>query len=457
MYVEDTIAAISTPVGEGGIGVIRVSGPDAPALARRLVRRGNENGDFESHRFYYGAVTDPDTADIVDEVMAVLMRAPRSYTREDVLEIQCHGGYLVTRRVLDAVLRSGARLAEPGEFTRRAFLNGRLDLVQAEAIMEVIRSKTEAALSLAQHQREGRLSERLGAVQGDLRHGLALIEAFIDFPEEEVDPAAQVEIEAKVREALGRIEELLDGFDEGRVLREGVSVLIAGKPNVGKSSLLNTLLQEMRAIVTSVPGTTRDIIEEVVNVRGLPLRMLDTAGIRETEDVVEQEGVRRTLEKIPQADLILFVLDGSRPFDDNDQMILDALTGRRSIVVVNKSDLPGVLRIPAGLNEVSTVGISTATGAGIDDLRAAIFDTFIHGRAIDSREYVALSLARHRDALEKARGRIAVFLANLAAGQDLEILAVDLRDALEAVGEVTGETTPDDILDMIFQRFCIGK
>jgi tRNA modification GTPase len=457
MYVEDTIAAIGTPVGEGGIGVIRVSGPDAPAIARRIVRLRSENGDFESHRFYYGAVLDPDTVDTVDEVMAVLMRAPRSYTREDVLEIQCHGGYLVTRRVLDAVLRSGARLAEPGEFTRRAFLNGRIDLVQAEAIIDVIRSKTEAALSLAQHQREGRLSERLNALQGDLRHGLALIEAFIDFPEEEVDPSAQGEIKAKVREALCRIEELLDGFDEGRVLREGVSVLIAGKPNVGKSSLLNTLLQEMRAIVTSVPGTTRDIIEEVVNVRGLPLRMLDTAGIRETEDIVEQEGVRRTLEKIPQADLILFVLDGSRPFDDNDQMILDALTGRRSIVVVNKSDLPGLLRLPVELDGANIVGISTATGTGIDDLRVAIFDTFIHGRAIDSREYVALSQARHRDALEKARRRIDVFLDNLAGGQELEILAVDLRDALEAVGEVTGETTPDDILDMIFQRFCIGK
>ncbi|GLI38016.1 tRNA uridine-5-carboxymethylaminomethyl(34) synthesis GTPase MnmE [Geobacter hydrogenophilus] len=457
MYVEDTIAAIGTPVGEGGIGVIRVSGPDAPAIARRIVRRGNENGDFESHRFYYGMVMDPDTADSVDEVMAVLMVSPRSYTREDVLEIQCHGGYLVTRRVLDAVLRCGARLAEPGEFTRRAFLNGRIDLVQAEAVIDVIRSKTEAALSLAQHQREGRLSERLDAVQGSLRHGLALIEAFIDFPEEEVDSATQGEIEARAREALARIDELLDGFDEGRVLREGVSVLIAGKPNVGKSSLLNTLLREKRAIVTSVPGTTRDIIEEVVNVRGLPLRMLDTAGIRETEDIVEQEGVRLTLEKIPQADLILFVLDGSRPYDDDDRMILDALAGRRSIVVVNKSDLPASLCLPGDLEGVRNVPISTATGAGIDDLREAIFDTFIHGHAIDSREYVALSQARHRDALEKARGRIVVFLENLAVGHELEILAVDLRDALDAVGEVTGETTPDDILDMIFQRFCIGK
>ncbi|RNC67688.1 MAG: tRNA uridine-5-carboxymethylaminomethyl(34) synthesis GTPase MnmE [Desulfuromonadales bacterium] len=456
MYTEDTIAAISTPVGEGGIGIIRVSGPASGAIARRIVRHAM-NGDLESHRFCYGSVIDPSTGDTVDEVMVVLMRAPRSFTREDVLEIQCHGGYLVTRRVLDAVLACGVRLAEPGEFTLRAFLNGRIDLVQAEAVIDVIRSKTEAALSLAQHQREGRLSERLGTVRDGLRHALALVEAFIDFPEDDVDPAAQAEIEAKSRQALGLIRELLSGFDEGRVLREGVSVLIAGKPNVGKSSLLNTLLQEKRSIVTSVPGTTRDIIEEVVNVKGLPLRMLDTAGIRETEDIVEREGVRLTLEKIPQADLVLFVLDGGRPFDDDDRMLLDALEGKRFIVVVNKSDLVLHLELPASLAGVTQVAISTATGEGIVDLREAVFQAFIHGVAIDSREYVALSQSRHWDALAKAQECIQTFLANLAASQTLELLAVDLKDALHAVGEVTGETTPDDVLDLIFQRFCIGK
>ncbi|AJE04754.1 tRNA uridine-5-carboxymethylaminomethyl(34) synthesis GTPase MnmE [Geobacter pickeringii] len=456
MYVEDTIAAISTPVGEGGVGIIRVSGPDSSAIARRIVRRSTD-GDFESHRFYYGSVVDPATGLDIDEAMAVLMKAPRSYTREDVLEIQCHGGYLVTRRVLDAVLRCGARLAEPGEFTRRAFLNGRIDLVQAEAIIDVIRSKTDAALSLAQHQREGRLSGRIGAIQGDLRHALALVEAYIDFPEDEVDRASFAEIDSRSRGAFAAIEELLAGFDEGRVLREGVSVVIAGKPNVGKSSLLNTLLQEKRAIVTSVPGTTRDIIEEVVNVRGLPLRILDTAGVRDSEDLVEREGVRLTLERIPQADLVLVVLDGSRPLDADDRTIFEAVAGRRSIVVVNKSDLPRAFdRFPQAL-ERAAVEISAATGAGIPELRELIFDTFIHGRAIDSREYVALSQARHRDALAAARERIAAFLANLSRGENLEILAVDLKDALHAVGEVTGETTPDDILDLIFQRFCVGK
>lgn len=456
MYVEDTIAAISTPVGEGGVGIIRVSGPDSSAIARRIVKRATD-GDLESHRFCYGAVVEPETGEVVDEAMVVLMRGPRSYTREDVLEIQCHGGYLVTRRVLELVLGCGARLAEPGEFTKRAFLNGRLDLVQAEAVIDVIRSKTEAALSLAQHQREGRLSARIGAVRDDLRHALALVEAFIDFPDEEIDAAAGRDIEARVLAARAEIDRLLAGFDEGRALREGVSVLIAGKPNVGKSSLLNTILREKRAIVTSVPGTTRDIIEEVVNVRGLPLRMLDTAGIRDTGDIVEQEGVRLALERIPQADLILFVLDASRPLDADDRMILDALAGRLFIVVVNKSDLPRLLELPDSLAGAQTVPISTLDGSGIDELREAVFQTFVHGGAIDSREYVALSQARHRDALVKARRHLGSFTDNLGAGQTLELLAVDLRDALSAVGEVTGETTPDDVLDLIFQRFCIGK
>lgn len=456
MYVEDTIAAISTAAGEGGVGIIRVSGPDAPSIANRVFRRGS-NGDFESHRFYYGTVFDPATGEDVDEAMAVLMVRPRSYTREDVLEIQCHGGYLVTRRVLELVLAAGARLAEPGEFTRRAFLNGRIDLVQAEAIIDVIRAKTDAALTLAQHQRQGRLSMRLDLVMNELRQALALVEAFIDFPEDDIDHEAQNALTDHARRANETVEELIAGFDEGRVLRDGVAVLITGKPNVGKSSLLNTLLKERRAIVTSVPGTTRDIIEEVVNIRGLPLRMIDTAGIRETEDVVEMEGVRLTLEKIPEADLVLLVIDGSRPFDDDDRMILAALDGKRLILVDNKSDLPRVARLPDALSHVPTVTVSTVHGTGIDELRDVIFQTFIHGAAIDSREYVAISRVRHRDLLSRCKRHLAAFMQGLASDFTLELLAMELRDALAAVGEVTGETTPDDILDVIFDRFCIGK
>jgi tRNA modification GTPase len=385
------------------------------------------------------------------------MRAPRSYTREDVLEIQCHGGWLVVERILALVLREGARLAEPGEFTKRAFLNGRIDLVQAEAIIDVIRSKTEAALALAQHQRMGLLSRRFAVVRERLVNALALIEAHIDFPEEEIGTLTTAEIARLAGEAGTEIAELLAGFNEGKVLREGVSVLIAGKPNVGKSSLLNTLLREKRAIVTSVPGTTRDIIEEVVNIGGLPVRMLDTAGVRRTSDPVEQEGVNLTLERIPRADLVLFMVDASRPFDGEDAMLLDVLVSCRLIVVKNKIDLADIARLPTVLSGREAVSISTRTGQGIDLLRTAIHDAFLRGAATDGREYVALSQARHRDALAKAHAALSRFSASLAAGAALELLAWEIREALHAIGEVTGEATPDEVLDLIFSQFCIGK
>ena len=456
MYKEDTIAAISTPSGEGGIGIVRVSGPEAPALAARLIRFSGSGG-LQSHRFSYGTLIDPATGETVDEVMAVLMRAPRSYTREDLLEIQCHGGSLLVQQVLGMVLRQGARLAEPGEFTRRAFLNGRLDLVQAEAVIDLIRGKTEAALSLAQHQREGLLSRKLGEIRSRLVTARALVEAHIDFPEEDIDPSELEQIRESVAGVITDVALLIDGFSAGRVLREGVSVLIAGKPNVGKSSLLNTLLREKRAIVTAIPGTTRDLIEEIVNIRGLPVRLMDTAGIRMTSDPVEEEGVRLARERLGSADLVLFVVDGSRPADGDDRLILDDLSGRPYLLVRNKSDLPHLLTPPEGTVPLADLRISTLTGEGIDALLAAIHDCFLKGEAIDSREYVALSRARHRDALLECRARLEQFLRNASSGGDLELLAIDLRDALSALGAVTGETTPDEILDVIFSSFCIGK
>lgn len=456
MYRHDTIAAISTPVGEGGIGIVRVSGPDVLPLVRQVIRRSTD-GDFESHRFYYGMLIDPLCGDAVDEVLAVVMKKPHSYTREDVLEIQCHGGYLVTRRVLDVVLGCGVRLAEPGEFTRRAFLNGRIDLVQAEAVIELIRSKTETSLALARHQYEGRLSSQLHQVRDSVRYVLALLEAFVDFPEEEIDPVHYRDIDSTARSALQLVGDLIAGFAEGKVLRDGVSVLIAGKPNVGKSSLLNTLVQEKRAIVTSIPGTTRDIIEEVVSVRGLPVKVLDTAGVRSTSDPVEREGVQRALERIPLADLILLILDRSRPLDEDDRLLFEAVAGHRYLVVLNKVDQSPCLELPACLNGAEVVSISTLTGEGIDALRVAIFSQFMLGKAVDSREYVVVSQVRHRDALLRAERHLKQFLDNLDAGFAPELLSVDLRDVLGALGEVTGETTPDDVLDIIFQRFCIGK
>lgn len=456
MYVQDTIAAICTPLGEGGIGVIRVSGPDSGRIAADIFRKQRDGG-LISHRFSYGAIVDPAVGDTLDEAMVVLMRAPRTYTREDVLEIQCHGGCLVVQKILDLVLRRGARLAAPGEFTKRAFLNGRIDLVQAEAVIDVIRSKTDAALALAQHQRTGILSRRIAASRERLVHALALIEAHIDFPEEEIGASTIAEFARLAGEAKSEVDDLLSGFGEGRVLRDGVSVLIAGKPNVGKSSLLNTFLREKRAIVTSVPGTTRDIIEEVVNIGGLPVRMLDTAGVRLTADLVEQEGVNLTLERIPLADLVLFVVDGSRKFDDEDAMLLSVLGNCKVIVVLNKCDLSALLCLPPACDGWETVSISTKTGQGIEELKKAIRTAFLHGTATDSREYVALSQARHRDAMENAQAALVRFEEILAAGAALELLAWEIQEALHAVGEVTGETTPDEVLDLIFSRFCIGK
>ncbi len=456
MYIADTIAAISTPVGEGGIGIVRISGPDALPIAERLFSR-RTSGGFQSHRFYYGDIRHPASGELLDEGFCVFMRAPNSFTREDVVEIHCHGGYLLVQKVLACVQLEGARLAAPGEFTRRAFLNGRIDLLQAESVIDIIRGKTDAALSLAQHQREGVLSRTIGDCRQRLVQALALLEAYVDFPEDEIEGFDHEQIVTLVNGAHDTVATLLATYEEGRVLRDGVSVLIAGKPNVGKSSLLNTLLREKRAIVTAVPGTTRDMIQEVINIGGLPVTLIDTAGVRESGDPVEQEGVRLTLSAIPRADLVIFLLDASRPFDEDDRQILAALAGKRCLVVCNKADLSPVIQLPVELAATSCLSISTKSGEGIEALKESIALEFLHGHAVDSREYVALSRARHRDALVNAAAALVQFTGNHAAGLPPEILAIDLRDALAAIGEVTGETTPDEVLDLIFSQFCVGK
>lgn len=456
MYIHDTIAAICTPIGEGGIGVIRISGDKAREIGSRIFSYKTDGG-FESHRFYYGSIIEPADCSVLDEAMVVYMQSPRSYTFEDVLEIHCHGGPLVMKRVLGLVLRHGARMADPGEFTRRAFLNGRIDLVQAEAVIDIIRGKTDSALSLAQHQREGLLSRQMSDIRELIIRALTLVEAHIDFPEDEIGSDASAEIRGAVAEAAARVNGLLDGFEEGRSLREGVSVLIAGKPNVGKSSLLNTLLKQKRAIVTDQPGTTRDFIEEVVNIGGLPVRLLDTAGICETENAIEKEGVQLALNRISSADLILFMLDVSRPFDSDDVRIEKELDGKKAIVILNKCDLADEIVLPDSIRTKSIIRLSTRTGEGVDDLLLAVRDQFLHGKAVDSREYAAISNVRHRDALEKCAMALMQFAENEANGSVQEIGAVDLRDALHAIGDITGETTPDEVLDRIFQRFCVGK
>lgn len=455
MYIRDTIAAVSTPPGNGGIGIIRVSGDQAAAVGNTIFKPVYDGG-LVSHRFSFGTIFDTVTGERVDEAMAVYMRAPRSYTREDVLELHCHGGWLVVERVLGLVLSCGIRLADPGEFTRRAFLNGRIDLIQAESVMDIIASKSEAALQLAQRQREGVLSRRIDEVRVCLLRGLALVEAYIDFPDDDLGATDLDAILASVGEARGIIADLLSTFEEGRVMRDGISVLIVGKPNAGKSSLLNRLLNENRAIVTHIPGTTRDIIEETVNFEGLSVRLLDTAGIRDTDDLVEREGIGRALAKIPLADLVLAVFDASREFSPEDQLILDALVGCRTIAVLNKSDLPRRFILPDVERFAAIVTIAALQGEGVDLLRQTVCKQFLHSYAQDSREFVALSRARHRDALVSAEQQLRQFSDGLR-DRNLELLALDLRGALQAVGSVTGQTATDEVLDLIFSSFCIGK
>ncbi|NVN89226.1 MAG: tRNA uridine-5-carboxymethylaminomethyl(34) synthesis GTPase MnmE [Desulfuromonadales bacterium] len=456
MYIRDTIAAVSTPPGSGGIGIIRVSGEMASGIGATIFKPVC-NGGLESHRFCYGTIVDDLSGVTIDEAMAVIMRSPHSYTREDVLELHCHGGMLVVEQVLSLVLRAGARLADPGEFTRRAFLNGRIDLIQAEAVMDIIGAQTDAALQMAQRQRSGALSLRISETRDLLLHALALIEAYIDFPEDDLGTTDFSTISSLVCQASSLLNQLIAGFDEGRILREGISVLIIGKPNAGKSRLLNRLLNENRAIVTHIPGTTRDIIEETINLGGLAVRLLDTAGIRHTMDIIEQEGINRALEKIPQADLVLFVLDGSRPFDREDQLIIDALQGRSVIAVVNKSDIPCVIDLPDFFSTLPLLHISAETGEGVEFLKDSIRSCFISTHTLDNREFVALSRARHRDVLRSAESSLQRIIGALASACCLELLSIDLRDALAAVGSVTGQVTNDELLDHIFSSFCIGK
>lgn len=451
-----TIIAPATPPGEGGVGIIRLSGPLAESALLRFFHSSRRPAPFTSHRLYHGhlrsAADEP-----IDEVLAVVMRAPHSFTREDVVEIHCHGGPTVMQRILDLFLDRGeVRLARPGEFTLRAFLNGRLDLAQAEAVIDLIRCRSEAACGVAMRQLEGRLSQAIHGFRDELAELLALVEAHIDFSEEEIEPPPRDRLAAVGRDVLGRMGRLLATFEEGRALREGLSVLILGRPNVGKSSLLNALLGEARAIVTDVPGTTRDTIEETLTLGGLPLRLVDTAGIRLTADPVEAEGVRRAHLKVASADLVLLVIDGSVPPTDDDLLALGACKDARLLLVVNKLDLPGA-PLPEPFAALSMARISTHTGEGLDELTQRMAAFFTTAAAGEGRESVLLSDRRHREALLRARDALARFCAEAGATASLELLAIELRDALQALGEITGETTPDEILERIFSRFCIGK
>ena len=459
MNPEDTIAAISTPLGVGGIGIVRLSGPRARQILGKIFRRRGTDGPLLSHQFYLGEVLRPQDRAVIDEVLAVFMEKPRTYTREDVVEIQAHSGLLVLQEILNAVLQNGARLAEPGEFTKRAFLNGRIDLTQAEAVIDLIQSKTRKSLELANLQRQGRLGVEVRQLRDPLLDLLARMEASIDFPEDEVPELSGETIRLQLQGALERLNSLLQSYAEGKVYREGVSAVIVGRPNVGKSSLLNALLREERAIVTPIPGTTRDVIEEGVNVRGILLRLMDTAGLRRTKDAVEVEGVLRTRACMAQADLVIWVVDGSEPLTPDDRDILIEVREKRAVVAINKNDLPlrvNLQDLAGQLPRVSLIPVSALHHRRIDALEDAIRDRVLNGTPESSSEILLCNL-RHKQALERAREGLERALEATTLNLSPEFLSMDLGAALQALGEIVGETTSEDLLERIFSQFCIGK
>lgn len=454
---DDTIAAISTPPGEGAIGIVRISGNLSLSILRSIFRNpsGGSRTDFASHLLCYGRIVTDDNLPI-DEVLAVYMKAPRTYTREDVVEIHCHGGTASVREILQAVVHAGARPAEPGEFTLRAFLNGRIDLTQSEAVMDVIGAKTKRSLLCAARQLGGGLGRRITEMRERLIRLLAHLEAWIDFPEDDI-PAFDLDVFRTGASAIAdEAANLLATWEGGRALREGISVAIAGRPNVGKSSLLNLLLAEERAIVTDIPGTTRDTIEETLSIDGLPVRLIDTAGIREAGDMAEAEGIRRSRAAMDQAEIVILVLDGSEPLHASDMELASETAQRKSLLVINKSDLPGAWTAgDAGLSGRAVINLSARTGEGVQALMEAISALAVRDPA--STEGIVITRLRHKTALEGAVLAINRFLALLEAGEPPELLSLDLRDALACMDEILGVTAVDDILDVIFSDFCIGK
>ena len=451
----DTIAAISTPLGEGAIGIVRLSGTDSFKIAQKIFKGKNLNS-VASHTLNYGHIVDPDKNEILDEVMVGAMRSPKTFTREDIIEINTHGGIAVTNEILQLVIREGARLAEPGEFTKRAFLNGRVDLTQAEAVMDIIRAKTDKAMNIAVKQLDGSLSDLINNTRQEILNTLAQVEVNIDYPEyDDVEEATTEIIREKTTEFEALLTNLLKTARRGKILREGISTAIIGRPNVGKSSLLNNLLREEKAIVTDIEGTTRDVIEEYVNINGVPLKLVDTAGIRETEDIVEQIGVERSKKALKEADLVLLVLNASEPLTDQDRQLLEISQDSNRIILLNKVDLPQQIeldQIPA-----DHIKISVLKNQNIDQIEDRINALFFENAGLVEQDATYLSNARHISLIEKAVEALQAVNEGLALGMPVDLLQVDLTRTWEILGEITGDAAPDELITQLFSQFCLGK
>lgn len=469
MNFDDTIAAISTPIGQGGIGIVRLSGSSALKIADKvfLSKDKERPSAFESYTVHYGWVADSglkiengkSKPVVIDEAILTVMRAPRSYTREDVVEINCHSGIVPLRKTLELVLRRGARLAEPGEFTRRAFINGRIDLIQAEAVRDIIQARSEAALKLGLNQLQGRLSEKVLRSRDCLFAAYAHLEASIDFPDEDIEISGRNKLKKDIEKAIGEIAELLTASSQGKILREGIQVAICGRPNAGKSSLLNCLLKEERAIVTHIPGTTKDTIEEIINIEGIPVKLVDTAGITRPKDLIEEEAVKRSRQAIEKADLVLYVIDGTRGISAQDRQIIQGLDGKKVIAVVNKIDLK------AGMNSATLkmlfkhrprARVSALKTIGIRRLEDALAKE-IWGGKLKAREDLLISNVRHIELLKSAREFAERALSGIKDGLSAEFIGCDLKAALTALDRITGKAAAEELLDKIFGDFCIGK
>ena len=456
----DTITSISTPMGEGAIGIVRLSGPQAIEIGDTLYKGKKKLSEVDTHTINYGHIIDPETNETVEEVMISVLRAPKTFTREDIIEINCHGGILTINRILELTMTYGARMAEPGEYTKRAFLNGRIDLSQAEAVMDFIRSKTDRASKVAMNQIEGRLSDLIKKQRQSILEILAQVEVNIDYPEyDDVEDATTEFLLEQSKNIKEEINRLLETGTQGKIMREGLSTVIVGRPNVGKSSMLNNLIQDNKAIVTEVAGTTRDVLEEYVNVRGVPLRLVDTAGIRDTEDIVEKIGVERSRKALSEADLILFVLNNNEPLTEDDQTLYEVVKNEDVIVIINKTDLEPRLdidEVKEMIGDIPLIQTSMLKQEGIDELEIQIRDLFFGGE-VQNQDMTYVSNSRHISLLKQARHSIQDAIDAAESGVPMDMVQIDLTRTWEILGEIIGESASDELIDQLFSQFCLGK